>query len=138
MVSIDKGSTLGNLSMTPLIDVVFLLLIFFLVGTQMAGEEQDYGVLLPQASEAKPLVAQTESLVVQVLADGTFTVDGDVLSPGQLSAVLRRAWKNNLDQQKVLIKADQESRTKHIAQVMNLCHQAGIKHYTLATQAKGS
>ena len=43
---------MASLSLTPLIDVVFLLLIFFLVATRFAEEERELDVLLPQASEA--------------------------------------------------------------------------------------
>ena len=51
-VKIDKGSALDSLSLTPLIDIVFLLLIFFLVATKFAEEERELAVMLPEASEA--------------------------------------------------------------------------------------
>ena len=56
-IKLKQGRALGSLSLTPLIDVVFLLLIFFLVATRFAQEDRELDVELPSASEAKPLVA---------------------------------------------------------------------------------
>ena len=49
-VKIKKGTALGALSLTPLIDIVFLLLIFFLVATRFAEEDRERDVELPSAS----------------------------------------------------------------------------------------
>ena len=54
-VKIDKGFALDNLNLTPLIDVVFNLLIFFLVAPGLAEAEREMDVMLPEASEARPL-----------------------------------------------------------------------------------
>ena len=54
-VKIRKSMLLQSLSLTPLIDVVFLLLIFFLVATRFAEEERSLEVKLPTASESKPM-----------------------------------------------------------------------------------
>ena len=51
-VNIDKGRALDSINMTPVIDMVFLLLIFFLVASQFAEEERSLEVVLPSASEA--------------------------------------------------------------------------------------
>lgn len=134
-VKIDKGQALGALSMTPLIDVVFLLLIFFLVATRFAEEEREMDVVLPQASEAKPLIAKPKELFVNVTADGRFVVNRKVLDETGLEQALRQAWNNNPGRQEVIIRADQESKTKHIATVMNLCNKVDIRNYTLATDA---
>jgi len=65
-VHIDKGSALSNLSLTPLIDIVFLLLIFLLVATEFAEEEHDMKVKVPEASEAKPLTSQPQEITINV------------------------------------------------------------------------
>ena len=51
-VKIKNSRALGTLSLTPLIDVVFLLLVFFLVATRFAQEDRELDVLLPSASTA--------------------------------------------------------------------------------------
>ncbi len=133
-VKISKGASLGSLSITPLIDVVFLLLIFFLVSTRFEEEERDLDIVLPQASEAVPLITEPKELFVNVTRDGEFYVSGKILDEAALEAALRQAWANNPEHQRVIIRADAESRTKHIAMVMNLCNKANIHDYVLATE----
>ena len=133
-IKIDKGQALGALSITPLIDVVFLLLIFFLVATRFSEEERELDVVLPQASEAKPLVVKPKELFVNVTKDGKYFVGGKVLDAQGLEQALKQAWANNPGRQQVVIRADEESKTKHIAEVMNLCNKANIRSYTLATE----
>ena len=67
-VRIDKGSALDSLSLTPLIDIVFLLLIFFLVATKFAEEERELAVMLPEASEAQPLSITVRSQMPTVIS----------------------------------------------------------------------
>ena len=133
-VKIDKGEALHSLSMTPLIDVVFLLLIFFLVATRFADEERELEVVLPQASEAKPLIAKPKELFVNVTAEGRYYVGGKLMDDQGLEIALKQAWQSNPGRQDVIIRADKESKTKHIATVMNLCNKANIRNYTLATK----
>ena len=87
-VKIKKGDALASLSITPLIDVVFLLLIFFLVATRFAEEDQELDVLLPSAADAKPLVAKPKLLFVNIDDQGRYYFDGamqsvDVLNDGR-------------------------------------------------------
>ena len=133
-VQIDKGQALDSLNLTPLIDVVFLLLIFFLVATRFSEEERELDVVLPKASEAKPLILKPSELVVNVTARGEYYVSGKVVNEVGLEQALRQSWADNPGRQQVVIRADKESKTKHIAAVMNLCNKANIRNYTLATE----
>jgi biopolymer transport protein ExbD len=133
-VKIDKGSALAALSLTPLIDVVFLLLIFFLVATRFSEEERELDVVLPQASEAKPLIEKPQSLIVNVTPEGRYYINGQFLDSPALERTLKQAWVNNPGRTSVIIRADKESKTGHIAEVMNLCNKANIRNYTLATE----
>ena len=90
-IKFDKSTAIGTLSLTPLIDIVFLLLIFFLVATEFAKEEREMKVVLPAASEAKPLTAKPSELYVNILKDGTFIVNRQKVDVGQLEKVLRQA-----------------------------------------------
>ena len=59
-VRINKGRAAALVDLTPMIDVVFQLLLFFLVASKFADEEREMKVVLPQASEAKPLIAKPQ------------------------------------------------------------------------------
>jgi biopolymer transport protein ExbD len=133
-VRINKGMSLGSLSLTPLIDVVFLLLIFFLVATRFEQEERDMDINLPRASEAQPTITPQQELFVNVTRDGDFVVDGRQLSLDNLQEKLAAAYRSNPGQQRVIIRADRDSRTSHLVAVMNACNKANIRNYSVATE----
>lgn len=133
-VKINKGAALASLSITPLIDIVFLLLIFFLVATRFAQEDRELDVLLPSASEAKPLTVAPKELFVNIDKDGRFYVGGEILSANGVLEKLERAAVNNPGHQSVVIRADKRVVLDYAVQVMNLCNRAGISNYVLTTQ----
>ena len=73
-VQIQKSRAIESLSVTPLIDVVFLLLIFFLVTSQFEQEERQMELNLPQVSEALPASAQPQELVVNISKNGEYFI----------------------------------------------------------------
>ena len=89
-VKIKKGSALGALSLTPLIDVVFLLLVFFLVATRFAQEDRELEVELPTASEARPLTEEPKELFVNIDKDGNYFVSGQRLAASEVEVALHR------------------------------------------------
>jgi biopolymer transport protein ExbD len=135
-VKIRKSRSLFSLSLTPLIDVVFQLLIFFLVASRFAQEERELDVRLPVASEAKPLVTQPKELFVNVDQNGRYFVEGRFLSPDQVENVLRQAAANNPGTQAVVIRADRRVQLEHVVFVMNLCNLVGLPDYKITTQGE--
>ena len=133
-VKIRKSQALDSLSMTPLIDIVFLLLIFFLVATRFAQEDRELDVLLPSASEAKPLIVQPKELFVNVDKDGQFYVNGKIITAEEVEHVLRQAIADNPVSQSVIIRADRRVEFDYVVTVMNLCNRVGILDYTVSTQ----
>ncbi|NIP85288.1 MAG: biopolymer transporter ExbD [Planctomycetales bacterium] len=132
-VKLEKGSVLGSLSLTPLIDIVFLLLIFFLVATRFAEEERELDVTLPQASQAKPLTQKPDVLWVNIDREGNFFVQGKIVSLDQLETILVQAAADNPGTQSVIIRGDEVSDLKYSVAVMNLCRKANITNCTVAT-----
>ena len=132
-VKIKQGRDLAALSMTPLIDVVFLLLIFFLVATRFEQEDRALDVVLPSASEAQPMTVQPEELFVNIAEDGRIFVGGKVLGEEELLRLLEQTAVNRVGQS-VIIRADERVQFSYVALVMNLCNQAGIYDYTVATK----
>ncbi len=130
-VKLKRGQALGTLSLTPLIDVVFLLLIFFLVATRFAQEDRELDVVLPSASEARPLTVQPRELFVNIDHQGNFFIDGKTLNGDEVEAVLRQAVANNPVNQSVIIRADKRVQLDYAVLVMNLCNKVGILDYKL-------
>ncbi|MGI9455144.1 MAG: ExbD/TolR family protein [Aeoliella sp.] len=133
-VRIKKGISDGSLSLTPLIDVVFLLLIFFLVATRFEEEERDMDVNLPQASAAEPTIFPGKEIFVTVTPAGEIYLEGEQHSAASLEEKLKAIYQNNPGRQRVTIRADEESRTANLVTVMDACNKASIRDYTIATE----
>lgn len=136
-VMINKGSALDSLSLTPLIDVIFLLLIFFLVATKFAEEEREMDVRLPEASEAMPLTSKPRELFVNIGADGRYFVSAKMVTLEELQPILKTAEINNPGRASVIIRADQRCRWKYVVAVMNACQKAAIRDYRVTTRKAG-
>ncbi len=106
VVKIEKGRALSDIRLMPLIDVVFLLLIFFLVATRFAEEERELDVLLPDASEAQPLTSKPGELFINIDQQGSYYVTGKTLTLDELHRALKTASVNNPGRVSVIIRAD--------------------------------
>lgn len=123
-----------RLDLTPIIDMVFLLLIFFLVATTFAQAEREIEVALPVARNAEPLSATLRELVINVKQDGAIVVAGRALSADDLRAMLTESAKINPDR-KVTVRGDRRATYDHVVQVLDLCKAAGIQQPYLDTRA---
>ncbi|MBN2021781.1 MAG: biopolymer transporter ExbD [Pirellulales bacterium] len=132
-VEINRGKVLGRLNLTPLIDCVFLLLIFFLVATRFAEEEREMDVMLPEASEARPLTIAPKELFININKEGQYYVTGKLLSLPELQQLLKTAWVDN-QHQTVVIRADKRCIWEHVVAAMNACNKAHIHDYRVTTR----
>jgi biopolymer transport protein ExbD len=132
-VQIDPGRSLSVFNLTPMIDCVFLLLIFFLVATQLADEERELDVKLPTASEAMPLVARPKELFINIDREGRYVVSNQQIDARQLEETIRQSTVNNPMRQAVQIRADKRSPLEASVLVFNLCKKHGIRDYAITT-----
>lgn len=132
-VKINKGRALDLVNLTPMIDMVFLLLIFFLVTSRFAEEDRELDVVLPSASEARPLTAKPKEIFVNIDQAGKLFVDGRVITSVELDRFLTRAASDNPLGQSVVIRADKRVVLDNVVVVMNLCNKAGIRDYSITT-----
>jgi biopolymer transport protein ExbD len=119
-----------GLNLTPVIDVVFLLLIFFLVATRFDQEEEELDIDLPEAVQAQP-ISMTPELVVNINQAGGYTVYRKAYDDTQLLALLQEAHRNN-PHLKVRIRGDASMSWKYGVTVMGLCNKAQIRDYTVS------
>ena len=123
-----------SINLTPLIDVVFLLLIFFMVTTTFTRETR-LQVNLPEA-EAETQSTQSERLEIVVSRDGSFALNGQRLVNGKLETLLRGLElesKGNLNLP-VIIVADSEATHQSVVTAMDAIGQAGFTRLSIATQ----
>jgi biopolymer transport protein ExbD len=85
-VRINKGAVLGALDLTPMIDCVFNLLIFFMVVSHFVkiDEERDLKVILPEGSEAMPLTVKPKEIFVNIDQAGRYFMRGRQLTETEL------------------------------------------------------
>ena len=123
-----------SINLTPLIDVVFLLLIFFMVTTTFTRETR-LQVNLPEA-EAEILTTQSERLEIVVSRDGSFALNGQTLVNGRVETLLRGLAlesDGNLDLP-VIIVADSQASHQSVVTAMDAIGQAGFARLSIATQ----
>lgn len=124
-----------TINMTPMIDVVFLLIIFFMVGARIGEEERNLDIQLPQASVAQPLIAKPDSLIVNVYKDGRIVMRDRSWTAKELQAELIAARERYPDQA-VVIRGEGEGKYQAVVDVLAACHRAKIRQYSLATVVK--
>ena len=122
-----------SVNLTPLIDVVFLLLIFFMVSTTFTRETR-LDVVLPEA-EGQPQVEQ-ELIEIVIGSGGEFSIDGQRLAdnePATLrSALLRRADGDT--ERPLMITADAEVSHRYVVRVMDVAGGLGFSNLNITTQ----
>jgi biopolymer transport protein ExbD len=120
--------------LTPVIDVVFLLLIFFLVATRYDQEEKELTVVLPEVTQAQPL-SMTPELVINVMRTGQYKIAQSEIDEQQLASIIRESHKNN-PQQSALIRGDGDVALKHAVRVMGLCNEVGMDYRIAALEER--
>ncbi|MFM8578567.1 MAG: ExbD/TolR family protein [Planctomycetaceae bacterium] len=128
-VSINKGRLGHGLEMTPMIDVVFLLMIFFLVASKLDEDDRSIEVVLPQAAAAKPLTSRPREFVINIDRDGNIFAGATPVSLDDLAVLLRQSASDTPQGQTVIVRADEETAHKFVVAVMDACVQSGIEDY---------
>jgi biopolymer transport protein ExbD len=110
--------------LTPLIDVTFQLLIFFLL-TATFNTDAAFKVKLPKASASEP-ATESKSIVVEISEDGRFEIDRKVVDGAELQTRLCMAAKE-AQITTVNIKADQNTKHEKVVQAMDVAKACGIE-----------
>ncbi|MCC9642590.1 biopolymer transporter ExbD [Rhodopirellula sp. JC740] len=133
-VQLKRSNVAGTLSLTPLIDVVFLLLIFFLVTSEFEDEERQLDIVLPSATSAVPMTSKPREVVVDIDADGTVYLRGEATPLEELEKLLQKAVASNPTNQTVVIRADQNASFQPVVNVMDVCNRTGVSDYSVSTK----
>lgn len=134
----DEGDA-PEVNMAPLIDCIFLLLIFFLLtstiqkNTDEKKEIQELAFLLPESAAAADAPAQPEILVIGVDDSGRAYVNNARVSLEELHRALRTAAASR---PKVRIEGDERAAFEHIAHVIDLCEFEGLRDIAVRTRDK--
>jgi biopolymer transport protein ExbD len=115
----------------PMIDVVFLLLCFFVTSQVFTQWEAEIDIKLPTASTAQIEQRLPGEIILNLLKDGTVIVNGRRLNEAEVAALLKRLVEL-FPGQPVLLRADKQTAYEHVIKVLDLCRQADIWNISFA------
>lgn len=118
------------IDLTPMLDVVFIMLIFFIV-TASFIKEAGIDVTRPTAETATK--QDKANIFIALSPDGQIWIDRKRIAPAQLGTVIEKL-KAESPQGAVVIQADRESRTEQLMQVMDAARDAGISDVAIAAE----
>ncbi len=133
-----KGPLAGSVNMMPMIDILFQLVIFFLVAAEIQVQERSLPIVLPQASAAMPLTSKPKEFFVHVDREGRCFAGGIYIDLPALEKNLTQAAIDNPARQSVVIRADKKCAWEHVVAVMNICNKVGISDYRVTTAEPGA
>jgi biopolymer transport protein ExbD len=121
------------INLTPMIDIVFQLIIFFMVGARFTDLERNVDVSVPKVSDTAALTPAPEKRVIDVHRDGRIDLDRQPLSLAQLTQELASAHRQ-YDELGVIVRGDAEGPFQNVAAVLTACRQAGISEMAIAVR----
>ena len=123
-----------DINLASLIDVVFILLLFFVVTTTFTRETQ-LRVDLPEAVSGAPSDDQTRQLDIAISADGVFSVNNQVLPKSDLATLMDALQKqsNGDTSQPLSISADGKSQHQSVITAMDAAGKLGFSHLRMTT-----
>lgn len=136
LIGKKQDDTGPSIEMTPIIDMVFLLLIFFLVATTYQQSERELAIALPEAEAAGPISTMLREIIINIDAQGQIIVGGQAMELEELRSLVADAVRVN-PEQKVSVRGDKDISYGRIARVLDICKAAGVQQPFLDTVPLG-
>ena len=130
--SLRGGDSRVDINMGPLVDMVFLLLIFFVVTTSFVKET---GIDVSRATAATAEVKDRGNIMIAVNAEGDVYFEGKRIDVRSVRALVERALAED-PESGVVVVADKESQTGAVVETMDQCRLAGASNVSLAASRK--
>ncbi|MCC6123836.1 MAG: biopolymer transporter ExbD [Pirellulales bacterium] len=122
-----------TLNLTAMLDIMFLLIIFFMLGTRFVDDERKIGLRVPEVVDRAALTPASARRTVNVYRDGAITLDQTPVTLPELVDRLKSARRRH-DDLGVLVRGDAEDKYQRIVAVLNACKQAGIQNLGIAVR----
>lgn len=133
----SQDDDMPAINLTPMLDIVFNLIIFFMVGTRFVDAEKRVDVKVPQVKNSENMAAVPDKRIVNVYRDGQIALDHQEISLDQLVARLGSDRRQNPGMA-ITIRGDGESAFQHIASVLAGCRTAGIQDIGISVRPDGT
>ena len=116
----------------PMVDILLVVLVFFIVTWNFALSENELDVRVPSASKANETQPYVGQVVINIKADGTIIVNRQPKTLPELLQLLKKLSQLYPDQA-AIVRGDQGVEYKHIVEVLDICRQADIWNVAFAT-----
>jgi len=123
--------------LAPMIDIVFLLLVFFIVSWSYARFETELDISVPAAAEGTEPQREVGEIILNVRPNGEIVLNGAVVEEETLLRKLQKIAEVYEDQA-IILRGDENARHKHIVAVLDICQKAGIWNIAFATSSPDS
>jgi len=122
-----------NLNLTSLIDVVFLLIVFFMAASKFSDPQREVELRVPEVADGDTLTLPAKAREVAVFADGHVTLDGAAVTLVELTAELAKSHAKT-PKQGVTILGDAGCPFQHIAATLAACKEAGVSDLAVSVR----
>ena len=129
----DKKSNAPALAMTSILDVIFLLLCFFVTVSVFSQWESEISIKLPNAKTAQEPERLPGEIIVNLTREGRIRVNGGDMTLTELKSRLAKIAKF-YPGQPVIIRADREVKYESLVEVIDTCREADVWNFSLATE----
>ena len=128
-----RKSRAPALALTSMLDVIFLLLCFFVTVSVFSQWESEISIRLPSAKTAEAPERMPGEIIINLAKDGSVKVNGATMTLADLQSRLARIAKF-YPGQPVIIRADKETKYDHLVSVIDTCRAGDVWNFSLATQ----
>ena len=128
-----RKSRAPALALTSMLDVIFLLLCFFVTVSVFSQWESEISIRRPGAKTAEPPERLPGEIIVNLAKDGSIKVNGASMTLADLQSRLARIAKF-YPGQPVIIRADKDTKYDHLVKVIDACRAGDVWNFSLATQ----
>ena len=120
-----RGTSHVSINMTPMIDVTFLLIIFFLVSSHLAKQENFIELALPKSTSGLMDTKERSTLTIQVLETGRYRVGAQEVVLDQVRRAIQQRNSDDADLVRVRIRTDKKTPYEYIASLLRICALTG-------------
>lgn len=133
----ETRSHAPTLALTSMLDVIFLLLCFFVTVSVFSQWESEISIKLPAAKTSEQPERLPGEIIVNLTKDGTVKVNGSIMPLAELRDRLAKISKF-YPGQPVIIRADRDVRYESLVSVIDTCREADVWNFSLATEGEST
>jgi biopolymer transport protein ExbD len=122
----------AGFNITPLIDILLVLIIFFILTWNFSRDERDMAVRVPTATQAEESKPRPGEIILNVRNDGSVVLNQRTMDEASLKEVLKQVSKD-FPNQPIIIRADRQVAYEHVIKVLDVCRAASIYNVAFAT-----